>query len=132
DVDIVLVEVDVPVRRRDAYLDLGMALAKPPEPRDQPAHGEGRHGGDSEAPSLVTPEHRCRAADDLVERGRDRAEVRASPIGERDAATATRDELHAEIVLERAQLMADRRRRDAQLSGRGRDRTGTDHAFEGA
>ena len=70
DVDTVLVEVDVTVRRRDAHLDLGPALAKPLEERDQPGHGERRHACDGEASSLVTPEHRRRAADDLVERRR--------------------------------------------------------------
>jgi hypothetical protein len=117
--DVLADEIDHPHRGIDAQVDLRMTDAKAFEARHQPFgcdRWRSGHGEQADAVALTSARHRFGDALESVAQPRQAGLTR---IGQAHRAIETAEELHAEIGLERFDLMADRRRRHAQLLGRG-------------
>jgi hypothetical protein len=89
---------------------------EPGQARQQPARGEGRHHRQFEhAAGAVVRHHRQRVVLDRIQPRRDLAAVAQPRLGELHAAPGAAEQRHAEEVLQRGDLAADRALRQREL-----------------
>jgi len=108
-----------------------MLLHETDEARHEPARRERRQHADREA---VVAAARCDGVGgegDLVQRGAHTLGEHATLRGERHAFAMTREELHAQVVLERTDLPADGAMGEVQLAGRAREALEAGGGLEG-
>ena len=118
DIDVVDVEVADIVGDVEAQLDVGPDCAKAVDAPHQPFGGEMRVGRHLEqrlaARQLLRPRHRAVEQVDGVGRG---LEQHGARLGQPHGAAGAGKQRHAELVLDFLDLMADRRRRQAEFVG---------------
>jgi len=125
-------QVDRLGRRRDVHGDVRVAGVEAAEPRHQPADREGRRDRDVELDRARAAGQRAAHQIEPVERV---AELRLEPASRRRQpphAAVGVEQAHAERLFQIADLMADRRRRDAQLLGGARQGAEAGRRLEGA
>lgn len=120
-VDVVGRELAQPLARVETDLRALRMLAESLQSRHQPLAGERRRDADRQRALLLFlaqgregPRERIQAGGDVGHRTRSRR-------GQRQAAGLAPEQPHAEVVLQRLQLVADRRRRHAELVSRPRE-----------
>ncbi len=115
DVDAGGIEIGRLKARIEAHLDVRVALPEIAEPRDQPAHGEGRQQADGErlGAGAVTKigDHAGKPVESVLHLGKERL----SRGGQRNPTRAAVQEPHAEIAFERLDLVAHRGFGDRKL-----------------
>ncbi len=120
DIDPVAGEVDQSRRGVEPHLDYRMRRLEGGQARDEPDHREGRGAADRQHVVQLRPgaaDQRRRLAE-LREGVAHEREIDAADGGELEAAMAALEEAAAQALLEMADLMADRRRRQVELGGR--------------
>ena len=115
-VDLLAPQVDDPAGGHHLHVHLGQRCLKLPEPRDQPERGE--RSRQRERDAAAGAGERFGGAADARKGWIDLLEIGLADERQPDGVAGALEELHAEIVLQLADLMADRRFRQAER-GRG-------------
>jgi hypothetical protein len=115
DVDAVALEVDERVARRDANVDLGMVGDEARQPRDQPEAGESRRRRDHDGLRPLAMANRARRAVEPAQGFEGGSVIGRAVLGEGERTVHATKQRHAETVLEREHLAADRRLRQRDL-----------------
>ncbi|CAA0177677.1 hypothetical+protein [Escherichia coli] len=92
-----------------------MALDEGADMRRQPARRKRRHRADGQAVVSVTGAQLVRSLGDLVERLAHAIGIGAARVREHDALAPPLEQRHAQLVFQRAHLMADGAVRNEQL-----------------
>ena len=117
DIDIVGNEIHPTVFRRDPYVDIRMQRPEPRKSGDQPFHGKGRHDTDGERTTDRDPTKLGQRHGYPPEGIRDRGRQPHAFLDQRDRSSEAMKQPAFQPVLEKADLLADRRRRNIQLLG---------------
>ena len=124
------------VRERDARpnveVDVRMRGQEVPDARQQPSRGERRHHADAPLAWIVVLGDLAYRFGQLRQRDAHASRESLALVGQPDAASGALDQLHAKVVLERLQLMADGAVRDMHSLRRLGQAAGTRHGFERA
>lgn len=115
EVDAFGAQIEYLVVRGDAQVDRGQARLQPPEPRQQPQRGDADAGGDRDGLAFARGGERRDGVLQAVQRRIRDAEQSLAFRRERDLPVAALQQRDAEMRLERVDLAADRRLRDAQV-----------------
>jgi len=113
-------EVDQPLACGDLQLDLGVGLAERSDHRLQNQRYGRAGNGDAQEPggTLAQVPRGLAGGDELLKGGPGAFEEASTGFGEADAAGRPDEQRRADPRLERADRLAHRRRRDAELGGR--------------
>jgi len=114
DVGVVPLEIDVGHVGAHVEVDVRVRRHKTPDARQQPAGGKGRHDADAQQPRVGPHRDFLHGGDQLSERRAHARREALAFVSQADAATGALDEAHAEIGLERLDLVADRAMRHVQ------------------
>ncbi len=117
-VDLLLVQVDRPGRYREFEVDPGIGLLKPPQPRNQPMHREGRIGVDVQPLVVAGPQHPVRRPRHPAKQAAEFGLVALASRGQGERPVPPHEKRQAERFLELPDVTADRRLGHVQLFGR--------------
>ena len=131
-IEVLAREVDAPLRRRHAHLDLGMLGLEAMQARRQPAQREGRDQADIQRAGIGLAADALQRIGHAVEGVAQIGQQRLAFAGDLEPARAAHEQRHAEPLLERLHLVADRRLGDVQLLGGVRETCVTGGGLEGA
>ena len=116
-VEILASEIDAPLRRRHAHFDLGMLGLEAMQARRQPAQSEGRDQADIERAGVGLAADALQRVGHAVEGIAQVGQQRLAFAGDLEPARTAHEQRHAQPLLERLHLVADRRLGDVQLLG---------------
>jgi hypothetical protein len=111
-------EVHQPVRDVDAHVDVGMARAEAVEPRHQPFDRERRRGRDGQHARPAGPADALDRLADQAERFAGRRQQRLARPRQAHRPAGPPEQPDAELLLQRADLVADGRRRHGEFARR--------------
>lgn len=131
DVHILTLEVHQAVRGVDPHLDLGVQGLKAIQARHQPLGGESRHNADDECRVRIVHPKELGGLGQPLESLPERNQARLPGLGDDHRARQAAEELHTEVVLEGAHLLADGRGGHVQFLGRLREAQVTRGGLEG-
>ena len=131
-VEILAREIDAPLRRRHAHFDLGMLGLEAMQARRQPAQREGRDQADVERAGVGLAADPLQRVGHAVEGIAQVGQQRLAFAGDLEPARTAHEQRHAQPLLERLHLVADRRLGDVQLLGGVGEAGVTGGGFEGA
>ncbi|ODN65150.1 hypothetical protein BA763_13425 [Burkholderia cenocepacia] len=120
-IDVVAREIGERVGRLQFDVDFRMPLDERADARRDEARGERRQHRHHQPPVAVARAHVARRVGDHHQRGADLLRVPHAGVGQAQPLAVAREQLHAELFLERAHLVADRAVRDEQLVGGARE-----------
>ncbi len=132
DIDIVAGEVAQLCGSRHPHVDIGMQLLKAVQPRHQPFHGKRRRHAHGQHAGLVQALQLPHGLAHHLEAAADARQERLAGIGQCDAPAGAAEQRHAQMCLERTDLVADRRRRHAKFIGRLYEAEVAGHDLKGA
>ena len=114
DVVVVAPEVDGREARANVEIDVRMRREEPADPRQQPAGGERRHDADAQLARIGARGDLVDCGGQLRECGAHAGREALTFVGQANPAARALDEPHAEIALQRLDLMTDRAVREAE------------------
>src|SRR5690606_14843611 len=115
EIDALAAQVDEPRVGRDAQVDVGVARLEVAHARKQPQAGEADGRRDGDGPSAARDADVAHHLLELAHRSLGDLEESLTLWRERKGAMAAHEKLHAEHVLERVDLAADRRLREEEI-----------------
>ena len=121
DVHLLALEIDQVRGGRDAHLDARIGVLERGHPRHQPLGGQRGRGADGQPPVVIGAAQSRGGAVQVLERGADGRQIVLRLPRQFQRAVAADEQGDAELLLQPADLMADRGLGDVQFGGRARE-----------